>query len=101
MELLQKYVKNGGKVGIDNLDRWSSDSLAVGFLSTTTSADSIQTLMEVCPFDPSESHTLTKVCLEHPLISKTNFCKEELIGLAWFALHSTRTFWSYSPSARQ
>ncbi|EAA64354.1 hypothetical protein AN9022.2 [Aspergillus nidulans FGSC A4] len=28
MELLQKYVKNEGRVGIDKLDRWSSDSVA-------------------------------------------------------------------------
>lgn len=48
MELLQKYVKSDGKVGIDNLDRWPSDSLAVGFLSTTTSADSLELLIQVC-----------------------------------------------------
>ncbi|CBF84443.1 uncharacterized protein ANIA_09022 [Aspergillus nidulans FGSC A4] len=57
MELLQKYVKNEGRVGIDKLDRWSSDSVAVSFLSATTSANSIKTLME-------ENGALTYVSLQ-------------------------------------
>lgn len=48
MELLQKYVKDDGKVGIDDLNRWSSDSIPVNFLSATTSSDSIESLMQVC-----------------------------------------------------
>lgn len=47
MELMQKYVKDDGAVGVDNLERWPSDSTAVGFLSTTTSADSINELRKV------------------------------------------------------
>ena len=47
MELLQKYVKDDGKVGIENLDRWPSDSVAVTFLSSTITASSLKTLMEV------------------------------------------------------
>jgi hypothetical protein len=48
MELLQKYVKDDGKVGVENLDRWPSDSAAVTFLSSTITASSLKTLMEVC-----------------------------------------------------
>lgn len=47
MELMQKYVKEDGAVGIENLDRWPSDSAAVGFLSATTSASSVQELLKV------------------------------------------------------
>ena len=45
MELLQKYAKDDGKVSIDNLNRWSSDSIPVNFLSVTTLSDSIESLM--------------------------------------------------------
>jgi hypothetical protein len=47
MELMQKYVKDGGAVGVDDLHRWPSDSNAVGFLSETTSATSVERLMKV------------------------------------------------------
>jgi hypothetical protein len=48
MELMQKYVKNDGAVGIDNLDRWRNRSVAVEFLSATTSAGSFEELKKVC-----------------------------------------------------
>lgn len=44
MELMQKYVKDDGKVGVDD---WPSDSNAVGFLSATTSATSVNELIKV------------------------------------------------------
>ncbi|KAJ5819493.1 kinase-like domain-containing protein, partial [Penicillium riverlandense] len=44
MELMQKYAKTDGVVGIDNLDQWPSDSHAVDFLSRTTSAQSVKEL---------------------------------------------------------
>lgn len=47
MELLQKYVKHDGAIGIEDLDRWPSNCLAVDFLSATTSADSIENLKQV------------------------------------------------------
>lgn len=47
MELMQKYTKDDGAVGIENLDRWPSDSAAVEFLSATTSASSAKELMKV------------------------------------------------------
>lgn len=51
MELMQKYVKDDGAVGIDNLDRWRTRPAAVEFLSLTTSAGSFEELKRVCgPF---------------------------------------------------
>jgi hypothetical protein len=50
MELMQKYVKEDGAIGIDNLQRWPSNSDAVGFLSATTSAASAAELLQVCYF---------------------------------------------------
>lgn len=48
MELMQKYVKDDGAVGVDNLRRWQSDGDAVAFLSETTSAASALELQDVC-----------------------------------------------------
>jgi hypothetical protein len=47
MELMQKYVKDHGAIGVDNLDRWPSDCDAVTFLSHTTSAMSALELQNV------------------------------------------------------
>ena len=49
MELMQKHVKEDGVVGIEDLNRWPSDSAAVDFLSATTSASSATQLMTVSP----------------------------------------------------
>lgn len=48
MELMQKYVKDDGAIGIDNLDRWRARPAAVEFLSATTSAGSFEELKRVC-----------------------------------------------------
>jgi hypothetical protein len=48
MELMQKYVKDDGAVGIDNLDRWRNRPAAIEFLSATTSAGSFEELKTVC-----------------------------------------------------
>ena len=47
MTLMQKYVLDKGAVGIEDLDRWSSDCDAVSFLSATTSASSVDDLRKV------------------------------------------------------
>lgn len=47
MELMQKYAKEDGAIGIDNLNRWPADSEAVKFLSMTTSAGSVEELKKV------------------------------------------------------
>lgn len=48
MELMQKYVKEDGAIGIDDLYRWPSESEAVEFLSATTSSTSAEELLKVC-----------------------------------------------------
>ncbi len=47
MELMQKYTKDDEAIGVEDLDRWPLDSDAVGFLSATTSASSVNELMKV------------------------------------------------------
>jgi len=50
---MQKYTQDNGAVGVENLDRWPSDSDAVTFLSETTSAASARELRKVRgPFQP-------------------------------------------------
>ena len=47
MEIMQKYVKDDGMVGVDDVDRWPVDSDAFGFLSALSTAKSIDSLKEV------------------------------------------------------
>lgn len=47
MELMQKYVKEGGAIGVDNPQRWSNSD-ALGFLSATESVASVEELLKVC-----------------------------------------------------
>ncbi|CDM38392.1 Protein kinase-like domain [Penicillium roqueforti FM164] len=44
MRLMQKYDKDKGIIGVNDLDRWPIDSAAVGFLSATETAGSIKSL---------------------------------------------------------
>lgn len=46
--LMQKYTKSNGAKGIDNVDRWSTDSLAFQFLLRTDTAESVDELRDVC-----------------------------------------------------
>jgi hypothetical protein len=55
MELMQKYIKEDGAIGVDNLDRWPLSSNTLKFLSTMTSIASAAELLEVYysfPFTP-------------------------------------------------
>lgn len=47
IELIQKYVKDDGVVGLDNFDCWRTSSAAIKFLSTTTSVSSVEGLKKV------------------------------------------------------
>jgi len=47
MELMQKYAKDGGAIGVEDLDCWPSNSNAVAFLSMTISAPSLDELLMV------------------------------------------------------
>ncbi|KAK5044691.1 hypothetical protein LTR84_010583 [Exophiala bonariae] len=46
MQLMQKYAKDDGTIGIDNLNRWSESSEPVKFLLMTNTTTSIQELMQ-------------------------------------------------------
>lgn len=48
MQLMQKYAKDDGAIGLDKLDRWLANSAALKFLSATTSARSFKGLKKVC-----------------------------------------------------
>ena len=47
MELMQKHAKDNGRIGIENLDRWPSDSAGFEFISATTFASSAKELINV------------------------------------------------------
>ena len=47
MKLMQGYEKDDGATGVDDLDRWPTDSRAVDFLSATTYATEISQLLKV------------------------------------------------------
>lgn len=47
MELMQKYAKEDGAIGVDDLNRWPADSEATKFLSMTTSANHLDELAGV------------------------------------------------------
>jgi hypothetical protein len=53
MELMQKYVMDGGAVGINNLKYWEKCSAAIEFLSAITSAGSFEELkwVRIQPLD--------------------------------------------------
>jgi hypothetical protein len=98
MELMQKYVKDDGAVGIDDLERWQACPAAIEFLSAITSASSFEELKNVC--DPPSNFALQLlIALEQPFLTGTRWCLGDLIGLAWFALISARTFYSYTPNS--
>ena len=47
MRLIQKYDKDEGVVGVNDLERWPIGSAAVDFLSATEAAGSISSLRNV------------------------------------------------------
>lgn len=49
MELMQKYEKEDGKTGVDDIERWGCDSHAMEFLSSIGSGVSVETLRKVSP----------------------------------------------------
>ena len=97
MELMQKYVKDDGAVGIDDLERWQACPAAIEFLSAITSASSFAELKNVCDL-PSNLGLQLLTALQQPFLTGTRWCLGDLIGLAWFALISARTFYSYTPN---
>ncbi|KAL4862078.1 hypothetical protein BDV12DRAFT_190663 [Aspergillus spectabilis] len=72
MRLMQKYEKNDGLLGIDNMDRWPLDSLSVGFLTSVESADSVKALEQ------------------HPLLTNRNRPPGDLAGLTRLILVASK-----------
>lgn len=97
MELMQKYIKDDGAVGIDDLERWQACPAAIEFLSAITSASSFEELKEVC--NPPSNFALQLLiafnAFKQHFLTRTRWRLGDLVGLAWFALISTRTFYSY------
>ena len=50
MHLMQKYDKEDGAIGVDDLARWPMGSVAVDFLSTSGAAASMEVLRMVSRF---------------------------------------------------
>lgn len=98
MRLMQKYEKDDGLIGVDDVERWPLDSHAVGFLTITSSARSFETLQQVS-FRVNLGFifliggmSLTEV--QHPFVKEQDRPWGNLVGLARFALIATRTFYS-------
>ena len=66
MELLQGYVEDDGKVGIDDLHRWHNTSV-INFLSDIESASGIDKLSKVRLYR-SESSRCHNNFMEHALL---------------------------------
>ncbi|KAJ5672863.1 hypothetical protein N7507_001990 [Penicillium longicatenatum] len=77
MELMQKYVKDDGIIGVDDLKRWLVESHAFGFLSAISATNSIESL-KTDSFMKDYRHSLG-----------------ELVLLARTVLLSAKIFYSY------
>jgi hypothetical protein len=49
MQLMQKCGKEASIIGVEDLERWPIESAAVGFLSASGTAASLETLKKVSP----------------------------------------------------
>ena len=49
MQLMQKCDKAASIIGVEDLERWPIESAAVGFLSVSGTAASLETLKKVSP----------------------------------------------------
>ncbi|KAJ6093637.1 hypothetical protein N7499_002968 [Penicillium canescens] len=79
MRLMQKYDKDEGVVGVNDLERWPIDSAAVDFLSATETAGSIDFLRN------------------QPLLAAKHRPRDDLVILARAALLSCSVNCVYSP----
>ncbi|CAP94153.1 Pc16g14830 [Penicillium rubens Wisconsin 54-1255] len=83
MRLMQKYDKDQGVVGVDDLERWPIDSAAVEFLSATETAESIRSLRN------------------QPLLAGKHRPSDDLVVLARAALLSTSLNCIYDPGSKK
>ncbi|KAJ5640277.1 uncharacterized protein N7484_008139 [Penicillium longicatenatum] len=77
MEIMQKFEKDDGMVGVDDVERWPVDSDSFEFLSALLTTKSIESLKE------------------QPLVRRKSRLKGELVLLARSILVSARMFYSY------
>ncbi|KAJ5183257.1 hypothetical protein N7492_000873 [Penicillium capsulatum] len=96
MELMQKYLKDDGAVGIDDVGRWQACPAAIELLSAITSASSFEELKNVCIPPSAVTSLQLLIAFKHPFLTGTRWRLGDLIGLAWFAHTSARTFYSYT-----
>ncbi|CAG8155977.1 unnamed protein product [Penicillium nalgiovense] len=82
MRLMQKYDKDQGVVGVNDLERWPIDSAAVEFLSATETAESIMSLRN------------------QPLLAGKHRPSDDLVVLARAALLSTSLNCIYDPGSK-
>ncbi|KAJ5343507.1 uncharacterized protein N7506_003331 [Penicillium brevicompactum] len=83
MRLMQKYDKDQGVVGVNDLERWPIDSAAVGFLSATETAGSIKSLRN------------------QPLLAGKHRPSEDLVVLARASLLSSSLNCVYNPHSKE
>ncbi|CDM29930.1 Protein kinase-like domain [Penicillium roqueforti FM164] len=83
MQLMQKFDKDQGVVGVIDLERWPIDSAAVGFLSATETAGSIKSLRN------------------QPLLTGKHRPSEDLVVLARAALLSSSLNCVYNPDSKK
>lgn len=95
MELMQKYVKDDGAVGIDHPERWRICPAAIDFLSATTSASSFEELKKVSSLRLKGLMFL--IVSQQRFLTEIRSCPGDLMCLVWFALISARTFYSWKP----
>ncbi|KAF4772556.1 hypothetical protein HAV15_012181 [Penicillium sp. str.  len=82
IRLMQKYDKDQGVVGVNDLERWPIDSAAVEFLSATETAESIRLLRN------------------QPLLAGKHRPSDDLVVLARAALLSTSLNCIYDPGSK-
>ncbi|KAI3188414.1 hypothetical protein CBS147311_10073 [Penicillium roqueforti] len=83
MQLIQKFDKDQGVIGVINLERWPIDSAAMGFLSATETAGSIKSLRN------------------QPLLTGKHRPSEDLVVLARAALLSSSLNCVYNPDSKK
>jgi hypothetical protein len=89
MELMEGESNEERAVGVKNLRRWPSDSDAVDFLSTTTSAGSLHELQKVKASAPIFEYYAYPS--QHRLLLEQRWNRGELV---WLFLYTLKKSWN-------
>ncbi|KAJ5643561.1 uncharacterized protein N7484_006068 [Penicillium longicatenatum] len=95
MELMQKYVKDDGIIGVDDLSRWPVESHAFGFLSAISATNSIESLKTVRGSSVIWIRSEMRLKLLGFIMKKYHHSLGELVLLARSVLLSAKIFYSY------